>query len=453
MLNEFIGWWKGVLGRMFGYTEMKQIAGTDITMSQTMIDAINRWKDMINGCAGWLDESRGIISLRSEVGICRELTDIAIGEMECKVSDETLDAVLQSAIRDLNENLQDGLALGSFILKPLGPDKSEFVSADKFIPVSFGDNGVPNDVMFLTRKRAGETSWYTRVERHKFDENKNLVIENKCYYSSSESNIGLPCSLSAVPEWAQIEPGPITYPGMYKNDYGYFRVPMKNRVDGSPCGVSIYADAEELIRQADIQYGRLDWEYSSGERAVHVDERALRHQGGGKVSMPAGKQRLYRGLNLEQGQGELYKEYSPAMRDEAYIRGLEKAYRSIEFVVGLAYGDLSDASEVDKTATEIRASKQRKYNRVNAIQENLRDCLADFVDAMAFYNDMFTSHYEFSCIFNDSILTDEETERDQDRKDVSMGAMSLVQYRMKWYQEDEETAKANLPEQSSSVMP
>lgn len=453
MLNEFIGWWKGVLGRMFGYTEMKQIAGTDITMSQTMIDAINRWKDMINGCAGWLDESRGIISLRSEVGICRELTDIAIGEMECKVSDETLDAVLQSAIRDLNENLQDGLALGSFILKPLGPDKSEFVSADKFIPVSFGDNGVPNDVMFLTRKRAGETSWYTRVERHKFDENKNLVIENKCYYSSSESNIGLPCSLSAVPEWAQIEPGPITYPGMYKNDYGYFRVPMKNRVDGSPCGVSIYADAEELIRQADIQYGRLDWEYSSGERAVHVDERALRHQGGGKVSMPAGKQRLYRGLNLEQGQGELYKEYSPAMRDEAYIRGLEKAYRSIEFVVGLAYGDLSDASEVDKTATEIRASKQRKYNRVNAIQENLRDCLADFVDAMAFYNDMFTSHYEFSCIFNDSILTDEETERDQDRRDVSMGAMSLVQYRMKWYQEDEETAKANLPEQSSSVMP
>lgn len=453
MLNEFIGWWKGVLGRMFGYTEMKQIAGTDITMSQTMIDAINRWKDMINGCAGWLDESRGIISLRSEVGICRELTDIAIGEMECKVSDETLDAVFQSAIRDLNENLQDGLALGSFILKPLGPDKSEFVSADKFIPVSFGDNGVPNDVMFLTRKRAGETSWYTRVERHKFDENKNLVIENKCYYSSSESNIGLPCSLSAVPEWAQIEPGPITYPGMYKNDYGYFRVPMKNRVDGSPCGVSIYADAEELIRQADIQYGRLDWEYSSGERAVHVDERALRHQGGGKVSMPAGKQRLYRGLNLEQGQGELYKEYSPAMRDEAYIRGLEKAYRSIEFVVGLAYGDLSDASEVDKTATEIRASKQRKYNRVNAIQENLRDCLADFVDAMAFYNDMFTSHYEFSCIFNDSILTDEETERDQDRRDVSMGAMSLVQYRMKWYQEDEETAKANLPEQSSSVMP
>ena len=385
MFDGIRHWWKGVVGRMFGYTEMKRIAGTDVTLSQTMITAINRWKNMISGNAEWLDSDSGIISLRSEVGICREFSDIAIGEMEAKVdNNDFLNNALQLAVRDLNENLQDGLALGSFILKPLGGDKSEFVSADKFVPVSFADNGMPNDVMFLTRKRTGESSWYTKVERHRFNADGNLMIEKKCYHSSAESNIGLPCGLNAVPEWANIEPGPITYPGMKKNDYGYFRVPLKNRVDGSACGVSIYAEAEELIRNADIQFGRLDWEYNSGERAVHVDERALRHKGGGKVSVPHGKQRLYRGLNLEQNSGELYKEYSPAMRDEAYIRGLEKAYRSIEFVVELAYGDLSDASEVDKTATEVRASKQRKYNRVNSIQANHRDCLADFVDALAF---------------------------------------------------------------------
>lgn len=453
MFEGLKAWWKGVMGRMFGYTEMKRIAGTDVTLSQTMITAINRWKDMVGGSAPWLDESKGVISLRIESGICREFMDITLSEMKCSVDNDVLDSVLQLAIRGLNEGLQEGLALGSFILKPLGPDKSEVVTADKFVPISFDDNGVPNDVMFLTRKRTGETSWYTRVERHRFDAAGDLTIENTCYHSASESAIGLRCSLDNVPEWKSIEPGPVTYPGMKKNDYGYFRVPLRNRVDGSACGVSIFSEAEELIRQADIQYGRLDWEYSSGERAVHVDERALRHRNGGRVSMPAGKQRLYRGLNLEQNTGDLYKEYSPAMRDDAYIRGLEKVFRSIEFVVGLAYGDLSNAAETNKTATEIRASKQRKYNRVSAIQRNLRDCLSDFVDAMAFYNDMYTSAYEFSCLFSDSILVDEETERDQDRKDVSMGAMSLVQYRMKWYQEDEETARANLPEQTSSVMP
>nr|DAW81047.1 MAG TPA: portal protein [Caudoviricetes sp.] len=437
---------------MFGYNIMKGIAGRDITMSQPMIDAINLWKDMICGAADWINEDKGITSLKLEECICREFADIALGEMEVGVDNPVLDPMLKNAIRDLNENLQDGLALGSFILKPLGDGRSEFVSADKFVPIAFDDEGKPSDIMFFTRKKVGENSWFTRVERHYFDHNHNLVIENRCYRSSSESMIGSPGNLADIDEWTNIEPGPIVFPGMTKNDYGYFRVPLKNRVDGSSCGVSIYSAAVSAIRKADIQYGRLDWEYSSGERAVHVDERALRHKDG-RVKLPEGKQRLYRGLNLEQNQGELYKEYSPAMRDEAYIRGLEKTYRNIEFIVGLAYGDLSDASEVDKTATEIRASKQRKYNRVNAIQENLRDCLSDFVDALAFYSELYTTKYEFSCAFNDSILTDEESEREQDRKDVAMGVMGLAEYRAKWYQEDEETAAANLPEQPSTVLP
>lgn len=452
MFDNLTNWLKGVMGRMFGYQQMKNIAGRDITMTQPMIDAINGWKDMIDGRAGWIDEDKGITSLKIEAGICREFADIALGEMEASVDNDRLNEAFKNAIRDLNENLQDGLALGSFIIKPLGENRSEFVTADKFVPVSFDDEGKPSDIMFFTRKKVGENNYYTKVERHYFDENGNLVISNKCYHASTESTIGNPCDLAEVSEWADIEPEPITYPGMTKNDYGYFRVPLKNRVDGSACGVSIYAEAVSAIRKADIQYGRLDWEYSSGERAVHVDERALRRKDG-RIKLPEGKQRLYRGLNLEQNQGELYKEYSPAMRDEAYIRGLEKAYRNIEFIVGLAYGDLSDASEVDKTATEVRASKQRKYNRVNAIQENLRDCLSDFVDALAFYNELYTTKYEFSCTFNDSILTDEETEREQDRKDVAMGVMSLTEYRAKWYQEDEETAAANLPEQPSTVIP
>lgn len=170
---------------------------------------------------------------------------------------------------------------------------------------------------------------------------------------------------------------------------------------------------------------------------------------GGKTYLPRLKKRLYKGMNLEDGKDkELYKEYSPAMRDEAFRRGLEEYKREIEFNVGLAYGDLSDAQEVDKTATEVLASKTRKYNRVTAIQEKLEECLNGFVNALAFYNGSYMSGVEFTCEFNDSILADEESERQQDRQDVSMGVMSLVEYRMKWYNEDEATAKSKIPEQN-----
>ena len=166
--------------------------------------------------------------------------------------------------------------------------------------------------------------------------------------------------------------------------------------------------------------------------------------------MPKLNKKLYRGLNLEAGKdNELLKEYSPTMRDEAYNRGLEKYLREIEFNVGLAYGDLSDVQQVEKTAAEIKTSKARKYNRVGSIQSKLKDCLEDFAAGLAFYNGLYTSGYEFMCNFNDSILTDEETERQQDRQDVSMGVMSHLEYRMKWYNEDEETAAKNLPEQNT----
>ncbi len=312
-----------------------------------------------------------------------------------------------------------------------------------------GDDGKPNDIAFLTVKKVGDADYFTRFERHYFT-NGNLTIENKCFHSQTVNDIGLPCSLEAVGEWENIEPGPITYPGMNQMDFGYYRNPIKNKVDGSACGVSVYDSAVGLIRKADIQGARLDWEYESGERAIHVDNRALKKdKSTGKFGMAKLSSRLYRGLNLEAGKDqELLKEYSPEMRDEAFKRGLEEYKREIEFSVGLAYGDLSNAQEVAKTATEIKASKNRKYNRVTAIQNNLYDCLEDFVAGLAFYNSMLNSGYEFSCKFNDSILTDEETERQQDRQDVSMGVMSHLEYRMKWYNEDEATAKKMLPEQN-----
>lgn len=439
--------WKGIM-RMFGYTTLKSIVGKDITLSEEMINAINEWKRMMNGEANWTTDY--IDSLGIEGGICREFADTVLSEMETSVSIERLNKAYQKGIKDLNENLQEGLGLGSFILKPIGGDKAEFVTADKFIPITFDDDGKPSDVGFLTVKRVGESDYFTKFERH-YLLNGSLTIENKCYHSESESDIGLLCDLGEVPEWANINPGPVTYPGMGQMDFGYYRNPIKNKIDGSKCGVSIFESAKARIRKADIQGARLDWEYESGERAIHVDESALKKDQHGRLGLAKLNKRLYRGLNIEEKDRELFKEYSPGMRDEAYKRGLEEYKREIEFDVGLAYGDLSSVQEVSKTATEILTSKVRKYNRVNAIQSNLKVCLEDFVAGLAFFNGLYTSGYEFNCNFNDSILIDEETERLQDRQDVAAGFMQPWEYRAKWYHEDEATAKRMVMKEADTV--
>ena len=112
----------------------------------------------------------------------------------------------------------------------------------------------------------------------------------------------------------------------------------------------------------------------------------------------------------------------------------------------MAYGTLSDPNNTDKTAEEIRASKQRSYSFVSDCQTALQNALEDLVDAMCFWCDVYGLAPSGSCntsfSWDDSIVVDADKERDQDRQDVAMGAMQLWEYRMKWYGETEEQAKA-----------
>jgi A118 family predicted phage portal protein len=370
MLEGIKSFVKGVIRKMFPVKTLKQVIDDNITLSDTMIQKIEQWSQMNKGSAEWVDEN--VHSLRIEQGICREFANVCLNEMDSKVSNENLNNIYQYAIRELNENLQSGLALGSFVIKPLGENKVEYVTADKFIPVQFDSRGRLTNVIFIEVKRVGDNNYYFRFEQHKL-ENNILTITNKAYHSADASSIGSQVPLSSIEEWAKL-PELVSYQGVEKPDFGYYRNPIKNEIDGSFCGVSIFDSAIDLIKQTDTQFGRLDWEFESGERAVHVDIMALQSQtiaGTGKTKqvLPKLNKRLYRGLNLQAGQNEeLFKEYSPDFRDQSIINGLNAYLRRIEFNVSLAYGDLSDTQNVEKTATEMKIAKKRKYNILTRMQ-------------------------------------------------------------------------------------
>lgn len=434
---------KGLIYKVFGRNEITQKYGTQAAFGSDMQSAIERWRNMYEGNAPWISRKKGVVSLRLEQGVVREFANIAISEMTLSVSDEKISEVLKKAVALLPENFQRGLATGAMVIKPLGDGGVQYLSQDEFIPVAYNAEQMLTSVIFPEIKKAGERDYLIRLEFHVLDE-KGLTITNRAFRSSSSDSLGKEIELSAVPEWANIAEG-VTYPGVTRPVYGYYVNPIDNTFDEQRGGVSVFENAAELIKRADIQFGRLDWEFESGERVIHVDETALRpvrDRNTIRFEMPKLNERLYRGVNISGGNGEdFFKEYSPALRQSDFIAGLEEYKRAIEFVCGLAYGDLSNPQAVAKTATEVLVSKERKYNAVDAIQKKLRVCLEGLTFALAFWLGRTTVNYEFVCDFEDSILTDDETRRNQDRQDVAIGAMPLWEYRMKWYHEDEETAR------------
>ena len=109
MLDGIKAFVKGVINRMFPAKNVEQALKIETCISSMMQTRIELWQRMYSGMAPWC---KGYVkSLRKEQGICTEFANICLDEMESNISVEELDQIYKMATRDLNENLQSGLAL------------------------------------------------------------------------------------------------------------------------------------------------------------------------------------------------------------------------------------------------------------------------------------------------------------------------------------------------------
>ena len=149
------------------------------------------------------------------------------------------------------------------------------------------------------------------------------------------------------------------------------------------------------------------------------------------AELPQGKERLFRDLGKTLDDN-FYKVFSPQIRDISLFNGLNNILRKIEFICGLAYGTLSDVNDTEKTATEIKASKQRSFSTVKDIQNELQKTLTEFVDVLTFWFDVlkikYNKNYSIQFNFDDSLVVDNETERQVKLQEVATGIITKEKY-------------------------
>lgn len=106
-----------------------------------------------------------------------------------------------------------------------------------------------------------------------------------------------------------------------------------------------------------------------------------------------------------------------------------------------------------KTATEVISENSDMYRMIKKHEIILEDVLEELVRIIIrlgiVLGNPLNPDTEITIDFDDSIIEDKEAERQSDRQDVSMGAMALFEYRMKYYGETEEVARLFLRDQSS----
>lgn len=408
--------------------------GVEVKLSEQMSAAITKWDNL------YRDDSR--LSLASAIaaetarlatlGIKSEITGADRGEY--------LNGQYQKVIDDIRNVTEVAAALGGVVLKPYvsgNEIKVSVIKAENFIPTEFNESGEIIGAAFLERFYSGKKV-YTRIEQHNF-ENGEYVIRSNTYVGDDDRELGKSIPIKET-VWKDIEPV-VTVSGIKSPLFSYFKMPMANFIDsGSPLGVSVYARSCDLIQDAEEQYKRLLWEYESGERALYVDESAMRRDAGGNCVIP--DKRLYRLLNS--GDDTLFADWTPEIRERQIINGFNEILRRIEFNVGLAYGTLSDVSNVDRTAEEIKVSKQRSYAHICEVQEALKNALSRLVDAMNCFADLYglakKKDYSISFSFDDGVIADKKEEFEERMRLLDSGVIMPWEMRVWYLGEDEKKA-------------
>ena len=415
------------------------LSSKSIVKNDLMASAIELWDSL------YRQNSR--LCLASS--IASETARLATLEMKSKISGspraEFLNSFYKEVLKGMRVTAEIACAKGGVVLKPYVLDGKILVSRiqpENFVPLEFDEAGKITDAIFLDRFVSGKNI-FTRIERHSF-ENGLYIIRNDAFISSSENDLGRKIALSDTEFWRGIEPY-TACEGVEKPLFAYIKMPMANSIDiTSPLGVSVYAKVIPLIEDAEKQYERLMWEFESGERALYIDESAVRRDKNGEKSLP--DKRLYRMLNS--GNDALFEDWTPELRGKEIKDGLDEILRRIEFGTGLAYGTLSDIENVDRTAEEFRASKQRSYTHICDIQTSLKNGLSELVYAMDILADLYlltpSGKFYISFDFDDSIIADRKTEFEEKLRLLDKGIISPAEMRAWYMGEAEQEAKRNL---------
>ena len=430
LISKMRGWWN----RMFDYNKIMADFGLDMQTSKDMLDAIQKWSQIFNGHEPWLDDTTA--SLHVAKTMCEKVAKAVTIEYRSTCDEPYVNEVYQKFLKNKRKNTEYMLGKSCIFFKPYFNGIKICVSviqADKFIPVKFSDDGELLGCIIIDQIVKGQNVW-TRLEYDELVGNK-MNVRNIAYKGRKDGTIlETKISLSDVDKWKLIEENS-SIEGIDRLIGGFATTKTANPVDNSsPLGVPIFYNAIDTLKEIDKQYSRTLWEFEGTELAIDVDESLLAHYENKTVKMPSRNKRLFRKLLFDEAKDKNYNVFSPEIRETQLFNGLNEYLRQAENECCLAYGTLSKLDEIAKTATEIRTAKQDYYVTVSDIQDSMQNAFDDLIYGIyvlcKLYNIPVKANYVVEHDWDDSILVDKESARNQSLIERNNDITSDVQYVM-----------------------
>ena len=223
-----------------------------------------------------------------------------------------------------------------------------------------------------------------------------------------------------------------------------------NLFNNSPFGIPHYANAIDNLKSVDIAFDEIRNELVNGRKRIFAREDMFNYDDGTqKMVFDPNDTTIYQ-LPSGATKDDLIQSDSDALRTKDQIETLNTELNILGNKVGFGENHYHFDGTVLSTATAVVSSNSKLFRRKKKLEVGYESAIYDLVRAICYASSTFGSYNisteDMVIQFDDSIIEDKEAESNRAMREVSVGLLSKIEYRMKVFGETEEIARQKIAE-------
>lgn len=327
------------------------------------------------------------------------------------------------------------------------------VSAKNIIPLRIEHDKIV-DVAFVSDIYSGDKKYYY-IEIHQLKD-EGYVIYNK-YLNAKTGKEEKPSDVKVIEEMHTMSNIPL---------FAILEPPIENNIDSNlGLGISVYGNAIDQLKDCDVKYHNSVMDFVLGGKKIIYNKKLIKY-GTRKVKNNDGtytteeypiypddvSKQQFMEIGDSIPKDELIYEYNPSLRSDENTKGIQFSLDLLSFKanLGTKYYEFSGGSVV--TATQYSGDRQDLMKNAKKYRDNLDEFISDIIKAglllgRVIFRKNVTEECNIEVVNKDGILVTEEELKEKYIEEIAQGLRQPYEYRMKFFGEDEATAKKMLGEE------
>ena len=302
----------------------------------------------------------------------------------------------------------------------------EFINGQAIYPLSW-QGGEIKECAFVSYKTINKKT-YMYVSMHIIDELGNYVIENYKFECSGRNKSILSSFINDSDNFLEKFDTHSNIPW-----FSIIKPNLANNIDeNTPFGISIFANAIDVLKSLDNSYNELDNELILGRRRTFVSEQMMTYDNGvEQMTFDPEDISIYR-MPKNFNKDGMINHDSTELRTDKIQSAVQFNLNMLSAKVGFGNDRYKFDGNTIQTATGVISENSDMFRTLKKHEQVLESSLKTIITAVAYASSTFTKEKidasEITIDFDDSIIEDKGAQRVSAQQEVTAGLRSKLDY-------------------------